>query len=226
MNIMNLLNVVLYVEDGMFSERNKWVNLHLLISKFFCYALIGSISVEMNVKLVEFLNGDSTIMKISSVIGLVCSLLVNGFFTKREWIVRARRYYCSLSLVATVGLVATNMMVIYEDNVVIRFIISIIITNSVVTVLSNSISDTMNNLFQGSDRTVYKSKEKVISISASLAGVVMAFFIHLDLNGLIVFESVIYAVLCLDDLFIMKKLQKQVFGDAEESPKTTEEKAA
>ena len=226
MTIKNLLGVILYTEDGMFSGTNKWINLHLLVSKFFCYALIGSISVEMNVKLVEFLNGDSTIMKISSIIGLFCSLIVNGFFTSKEWIIRARRFYCVLSLVATVSLVATNMIVVYNDNVVIRFIITTIITSSIVTVLSNSCSDTINNLFKGSDRTVYKSKEKVITISASLAGVVMAFFIHLDLNGLIVFESVIYAVLCLDDLFIMKKLQKQVFGDAEESPKTTEEKAA
>lgn len=220
-----LFGIVFYLEDG-FMGSNKWVNLHLLISKFFCYALIGSISVEMNVKLVEFLNGDSTIMKISSVIGLICSLLVNGFFTSKEWIIRARRFYCALSLVATFSLVATNMVVVYEDNVIIRFIITTIITSSIVTVLSNSCSDTINNLFSGTDRTIYKSKEKMISILASLAGVVMAFFIHLDLNGLIVFESVIYAVLCLDDLFIMKKLQKQVFGDAEESPKTTEEKAA
>ena len=219
-----LFGIIFYVNDGFFGSY-KWVNLHLLISKFFCYALIGSISVEMNVKLVEFLNGDSTIMKISSVIGLVCSLIVNGFFTSKEWIIRARRFYCALSLVATFSLVATNMVVVYEDNVIIRFIITTIITSSIVTVLSNSCSDTINNLFKGSDRTVYKSKEKVISISASLAGVVMAFFIHLDLNGLIVFESVIYAVLCLDDLFIMKKLQKQVFGDAEESPKTEEKEA-
>lgn len=226
MNIMKLLGVVLYVEDGMFSEKNKWINLHLIISKFLCYALIGSISVEMNVQIVEFLNGDSTLLKISSSIGLICSLIVNGFFTKKEWIMRARRFYCALSLVATFSLVATNMIVVYENSLVIRFIITTIITSSIVTVLSNSCSDTINNLFSGTDRTVYKSKEKVISILASLTGVILAFFIHLDLNGLIVFESAIYVVLCLDDLFIMKKLQKQVFGDAEESPKTEEEKAA
>ena len=225
MKIKNLLNVVLYVEDGIFSERNKWINLHLLISKFLCYALIGSIAVETQVQMVEFLNGDSTIMKISALIGLFCSLLVNGFFTNKEWIMRARRFYCALSLVATVGLVATNMIVVYNDNVVIRFIINTIINNSIVTVLSNSISDTMNNLFSGTDRTIYKSKEKVISILASLVGMILAFFIHLNLNGLIVFESVIYVVMMMDDLFIMKKLQKQVFGDSEESLKT-EEKAA
>ena len=173
----------------------------------------------MQVKMVEYLQGDSTIMKVSELIGLSCSLLVNGFFTKKEWITRARRFYCALSLVATIGLVATNMMVIYENNVVIRFIISIIIANSIVTVLSNSISDTMNNLFQGSNRTIYKSKEKIVSIVASLVGMILAFFIHLDLNGLIVFESIIYIFMMLDDLFIMRKLQKQVFGDAEESPK-------
>ena len=225
MKIMNLLGIVLYTEDGMFSEKNKWINLHLLITKFFCYALIGSITVELQVQIIEFLNGDSTIMKISSIIGLICSLLVNGFFTNREWIIRARRFYCVLSLIATFSLVATNMIVVYEDNVIIRFIITTIITNSIVTVLSNSCSDTINNLFQGSDKTIYQSKKQVISISASLVGMILAFFIHLDLNGLIVFESVIYVVMMMDDLFIMKKLQKQVFGDAEESPKT-EEKAA
>lgn len=223
-----LLSVVFYMEDG-FMGSNKWINLHLLISKFLCYALIGSIGVEMHVKMVEYLQGDSTIMKVSELIALFCSLLVNGFFTNKEWIQRARRFYCVLSLVATVSLVATNMIVVYNDSVIIRFIISTILLNSIVTVLSNSCSDTMNNLFQGTDRTIYKSKEKVISILASLVGVVLAFFIHLDLNGLIVFESVIYIVMMLDDLFIMKKLQKQVFGDAEESPKPDpkpEEKAA
>ena len=220
-----MVGIMFYMENGFFGSY-KWINLHLLISKFLCCALIGSISVELNVQMVGFLNGDSTIMKISSVIGLVCSLIMNGFFTKKEWIMRARRFYCVLSLVATFSLLATNMIVVYSDNVVIRFIINIIIVNTVVTVLSNSCSDTMNNLFKGSDRTIYKSKEKMISISASLAGVVLAFFIHLDLNGLIVFESVIYIFMMLDDLFIMKKLQKQVFGDVEESPKTTEEKAA
>lgn len=217
MKIQNLLGVILYTEDGMFSGTNKWINLHLLVSKFFCYALIGSMAVELNVKMVEFLNGDSTIMKVSALIGLFCSLLVNGFFTNKKWIQRARRFYCVLSLVATVSLVATNMIVVYNDNVVIRFIINTIINNSIVTVLSNSISDTMNNLFSGTDRTIYKSKEKVISILASLVGMILAFFIHLNLNGLIVFESVIYVVMMMDDLFIMKKLQKQVFEDAEES---------
>lgn len=224
MNIMKLLGVVFYVEDG-FMGTYKWVNLHLLISKFVCYALIGSIAIETQVQMVEFLNGDSTIMKISALIGLFCSLLVNGFFTNKEWIIRARRFYCALSLVATFGLVATNMVVVYENNVVIRFIISTIINNSIVTVLGNSISDTINNLFQGSDKTIYKSKKQVISILASLIGMILAFFIKLDLNGLIIFESVIYIFMMLDDLFVMKKLQKQVFGGAEESPKT-EEKAA
>lgn len=226
MKIQNLLGVVLYTEDGMFSERNKWINLHLIISKFLCYALIGSIAVELQVQMVEFLNGDSTIMKVSALVGLFCSLLVNGFFTNKKWIQRARRFYCVLSLVATVSLVATNMIVVYEDNVVIRFVINTIINNSIVTVLGNSISDTINNLFQGTDKTIYQSKKQVISISASLVGMVLAFFIHLDLNGLIVFESIIYIFMMLDDLFIMRKLQKQVFGEAEDSPNTELKEAA
>lgn len=225
MKIQNLLGVILYTEDGMFSGTNKWINLHLLVSKFFCYALIGSMAVELNVKMVEFLNGDSTIMKISALIGLFCSLLVNGFFTNKKWIQRARRFYCVLSLLATIGLVVTNMFVVYNDNVVIRFIINTIINNSIVTVLSNSISDTMNNLFQGTDKTIYKSKEKVISILASLVGMVLAFFIHLDLNGLIVFESVIYVAMMLDDLFIMKNLQHIVFTEAEDSVEMKKEAA-
>ena len=226
MKIEKLLSVVMYTEDGIMNEKNKWINLHLLISKFLCCALIGSISVELNVKIVEFLNGDSTIMKISALIGLFCSLLVNGFFTNKEWIIRARKYYCALSLISTIALVATNMVVIADNNIVLRFVINIIIINSIVTVLSNSISDTINNLFQGTDKTIYQSKKQVISISASLVGMILAFFIHLDLNGLIMFESVIYIFMMLDDLFIMKKLQKQVFGDAEESPKTEIKEAA
>lgn len=225
MKIQNLLGVILYTEDGIFSERNKWINLHLLISKFFCYALIGSIGVEMQVKMVEYLQGDSTIMKVSALIGLFCSLLVNGFFTSKEWIIKARKYYCALSLLATFSLVTTNMIVIAEDNIILRFIINTILINSIVTVLGNSSSDTINNLFQGSDKTVYQSKKQVVSIFASLVGMILAFFIHLDLNGLIVFESVIYVFMMLDDLFIMKKLQKQVFTEAEDSVEMKKEAA-
>lgn len=224
MKIQSLLNVVFYVE-GWNIGVSKWINLHLLLSKFLCYALIGSIAVEMNVQMVEFLNGDSTIMKVSSIIGLLCSLLVNGFFTNKEWIVKARRFYCVLSFVATIGLVATNMIVIYEDSVVIRFIINTIINNSIMTVLGNSSSDTINNLFQGSDKTIYQSKKQVMSILASLVGMVLAFFIHLDLNGLIIFESIIYIFMMMDDLFIMKKIQKYVFKDQKESLKTEKEAA-
>lgn len=217
--MFNLVNVILYTEGGFFGNY-KWINLHLLISKFLCYALIGSIAVELQVQMVEFLNGDSTIMKVSALIGLFCSLLVNGFFTNKKWILKARKYYCALSLIATVGLVVTNMIVVYESNIIVRFVINTIINNSIMTVLSGSCSDTMNNMFQGSDKTVYQSKKQVISILASLVGMLLAFFIYLDLNGLIVFESIIYIVMMLDDLFIMKKIQKQVFEEAEDSPNT------
>lgn len=226
MKIRNLLNVVLYVEDGIFSENNRWINLHLLVSKFLCYALIGSIAVEMQVKIVESLNGDSTFLKFSALLGLIVSLFVNGFLTKRENVEKARRWYCVLSLVSALVLIFTNAIVVIDDCILVRFILNTIMQNSTITVLQTSISDTINNLFQGTDKTIYQQKKQVISILASLVGMVLAFFISLDLNGLLIFESLIYGVMCLDDLFIMRRLQKQVFGEAEDSSNTELKEAA
>lgn len=226
MKIQKLLGVVLYVEDGIFSENNRWINLHLLISKFLCYALIGSIAVEMQVKIVESLNGDSTFLKFSALLGLIISLFVNGFLTKRKYVEKARRWYCVLSLVGTLVLILTNAIVVIDDCILVRFILNTIMQNSIITVLNTSISDTINNLFQGTDKTIYQQKKQVISILASLVGMVLAFFISLDLNGLLIFESLIYGVMCLDDLFIMRRLQKQVFGEAEDSPNTELKEAA
>ena len=225
--LFNLVNVVLYVEeDGIFSGKYKWVNLHLLVSKFLCYALIGSIAIEMQVKIVESLNGDSTFLKMSALLGLIISLLVNGFLTKREFLLKARRWYCILSLISTIILILTNAVVVIDDCILVRFILNTIMQNSIITVLQTSISDTINNLFQGTDKTIYKQKKQVISILASLVGMVLAFFISLDLNGLLIFESLIYGVMCLDDLFIIRKLQKQVFGESEDSPNTEIKEAA
>lgn len=226
MKIQNLLSVVLYTENGMFSENNRWINLHLLVSKFLCYALIGSIAVEMQVKIVESLNGDSTFLKFSALLGLIISLFVNGFLTKRKYVEKARRWYCVLSLVCTLVLILTNAIVVIDDCILVRFILNTIMQNSIITVLNTSISDTINNLFQGTDKTIYQQKKQVISILASLVGMVLAFFISLDLNGLLIFESLIYGVMCLDDLFIMRRLQKQVFGEAEDSPNTELKEAA
>ena len=226
MKIQKLLGVVLYVEDGIFSENNRWINLHLLISKFLCYALIGSIAVEMQVKIVESLNGDSTFLKFSALLGLIISLFVNGFLTKRKYVEKARRWYCVLSLVGTLVLILTNAIVVIDDCILVRFILNTIMQNSIITVLQTSISDTINNLFQGTDKTIYQQKKQVISILASLVGMVLAFFISLDLNGLLIFESLIYGVMCLDNLFIMRRLQKQVFGEAEDSPNTELKEAA
>ena len=226
MKIQNLLGIVLYTEDGIFSESNRWINLHLLISKFFCYALIGSIAVEMQVKIVESLNGDSTFLKFSALLGTIVSLFVNGFLTKRKYVEKARRWYCVLSLVGTLVLILTNAIVVIDDCILVRFILNTIMQNSIITVLQTSISDTINNLFQGTDKTIYQQKKQVISILASLVGMVLAFFISLDLNGLLIFESLIYGVMCLDDLFIMRRLQKQVFGEAEDSPNTKLKEAA
>lgn len=224
--LFGLISVVLYVEGGIMSEKNKWINLHLLVSRFLCYALIGSIAIEMQVKIVESLNGDSTFLKMSALLGLIISLLVNGFLTKREILLKARRWYCVLSLISTIILIFTNAVVVIDDCILVRFILNTIMQNSVITVLQTSISDTINNLFQGTDKTIYKQKKQVISILASLIGMVLAFFISLDLNGLLIFESLIYGVMCLDDLFIMRKLQKQVFGEAEDSPNTEIKEAA
>ena len=209
-----VFSTVLYFENGgFFAKRNLLVNLHLIVDSFICYALMGSIAVEVNVQIVEVLQGDSTLLKVSSVIGLAFSLIANAILTKKELIIKVRRYFCILSLLATLVVLASNAFMILENSIVIRFLLNTAINNSIFTLLSICVSDTMNNLFEGSDRTVFQNKDKVMSRLAALIGVVLAFFIKLDINGLYVFESIIYSIMLLDDLLIMRKLQEYVFEE-------------
>lgn len=222
----SLLNSVIYVEGGIFSKKNIWINLHLIVSQFLVYAAIAAIVTETQVQLVVALNGDPTLMKVSSLIGLIFSFLANGLTTKERNIKRFRKYYVYLSLVSTILLVVINMIVAIDDFLVLRFVASTIINNSLVTILANVITDTFNNCFKNSERTVFSSKKKCINILGSMIGMVGAFFITADLSSLLIIESVIYIIMLADDVFIFNKLKNQVFTEAEDSVKTTEEKAA
>lgn len=221
----SLLNSLIYVEGGVFCKKNLYINLHLVVSQFLVYAAIAAIVTETQVQLVVALNGDATLMKMSSLIGMVFSLLVNGLTTKESNIKKFRKYYVALSLVSTVLLVIINMIVAIDDFLVLRFVASTIINNSLVTILANVITDTFNNCFKNSERTVFSSKKKCINILGSMIGMVGAFFITADLSNLLIVESVIYIIMLADDVFIFNKLKNQVFEDAEESP-NNKEKAA
>lgn len=223
--LKKLLDSLIYVEGGILSKKNLYINLHLVVSQFFVYAAIAAILTETQVKLVMALNGDATLMKASTLIGLVFSLLVNGLTTKETNIKRFRKYYVALSLISTILLVVINMIVAIDDFLILRFVVSIIINNSLVTILANIITDTFNNCFKNSERTVFSSKKKCINTLGSIIGMVGAFFINANLSTLLIVESMIYIIRLADDVFIFNKLKNQVFEDAEESSKT-EEKAA
>ena len=226
MKIRNILNMVIYVEDGIWSPKNRWINLHLIVAKFLAVILCGSIAAEMQVQLITALNGDSMIIKFSNLLSLLLGLVSTAYLTKAKNIERVRRMYLTLSVIATTGIVLTNLFVVVEDSVVLRFIINTIIESSLMNLLSNSISDTINHKFGGTERTIYGSKSQVISMLAGFLGVCLAFFIHLDLNSLLIMEAIIYVVLLLEDMFVFKKLQQEVFGESEDSSNTQLKEAA
>lgn len=224
--LKKLLDSLIYVEGGIFSKKNLYINLHLVVSQFIVYSAIAAIVTETQVQLVLSLNGDATLMKASSLIGLVFSLLVNGLTTKETNIKRFRKYYVALSLVSTILLVIINMIVAIDDFLVLRFIASTIINNSIVTILANVITDTFNNCFKNSERTIFSSKKKCINILGSIIGMIGAFFISTDLSTLLIVESVIYIIMLADDVFIFNKLKNQVFEEEQKEEENAEKAVA
>lgn len=213
--IKKLLNMVIYTDGGIFSKENKYINLHLIISEFIVYAVIASIFTETQVQVVLYLDGDSTLLKLSNMIGLGFSLIANAIMTKNKTIVIFRKYYVLLSALSTFLLVLINAIIVIDDYLILRFIGTTVVNNSIVTILGNTISDTINNKFTGTERTIYSSKKNCMSILASFIGVIGAFFIKADLNILLIIEAIIYIIMMLDDLFIFQKFKEQVFLNKE-----------
>lgn len=209
--ILKLLDTIIYTKGGIFSKENKYINLHLIISEFIVYAVIASIFTETQVQVVLYLDGDSTLLKLSNMIGLGFSLIANAIMTKNKTILLFRKYYVLLSAFSTFLLVLINAIIVIDDYLILRFIGTTIVNNSIVTILGNTVSDTINNKFTGSERTIYSSKKNCISILASFIGVIGAFFIKTDLNTLLIIESIIYIIMMIDDLFIFQKFKEQVF---------------
>lgn len=209
--ILKLLDTILYTKGGIFSKENKYINLHLIISEFIVYAVIASIFTETQVQVVLYLDGDSTLLKLSNMIGLGFSLIANAIMTKNKTILLFRKYYVLLSAFSTFLLVLINAIIVIDDYLILRFIGTTIVNNSIVTILGNTVSDTINNKFTGSERTIYSSKKNCMSILASFIGVIGAFFIKTDLNTLLIIESIIYIIMMIDDLFIFQKFKEQVF---------------
>nr|DAY65811.1 MAG TPA: hypothetical protein [Caudoviricetes sp.] len=213
--IKKLLNMVIYTDGGIFSKENKYINLHLIISEFIVYAVIASIFTETQVQVVLYLDGDSTLLKLSNMIGLGFSLIANAIMTKNKTIVIFRKYYVLLSALSTFLLVLINAIIVIDDYLILRFIGTTVVNNSIVTILGNTVSDTINNKFTGTERTIYSSKKNCMSILASFIGVIGAFFIKADLNILLIIEAIIYIIMMLDDLFIFQKFKEQVFLNKE-----------
>lgn len=209
--LLKLLDTIIYTKGGIFSKENKYINLHLIISEFIVYAVIASIFTETQVQVVLYLDGDSTLLKLSNMIGLGFSLIANAIMTKNKTILLFRKYYVLLSAFSTFLLVLINAIIVIDDYLILRFIGTTIVNNSIVTILGNTVSDTINNKFTGSERTIYSSKKNCMSILASFIGVIGAFFIKTDLNTLLIIESIIYIIMMIDDLFIFQKFKEQVF---------------
>ena len=191
--------------------KNKYINLHLIISQFLVCASMGTILTETQVQIVMVLNGNSELLKLSSMIGLGLSLLVNAMMTKERIILVFRKYYLLISAISTCLLILINLIIVIDNFIIIRFIGTTIIQNGLVSILGNTINDTINNKFSGTERTIYSSKKNCISILASFLGVIGAFFIKTDLNSLLIIEAFIYIIMLLDDLFVFRKLRDQVF---------------
>lgn len=209
--IMKILDMFIYTNGGIFSLNNRYINLHLIISQFIVYAAIATIVTETQVQIVMVLNGNSDLLKLSSLLGLGFSLIVNGIMTKECTIIIFRKYYLYISALSTFLLVLINLIIVIDNFIIIRFICSTIINNSLVTILSNTINDTINNKFSGTERTIYSSKKNCISILASFIGMIGAFFVKTDLNTLLIVEAFIYILMLLDDVFVFRKLRDQVF---------------
>lgn len=209
--ILKFLNMFIYTDGGILSMNNRYINLHLIVSQFIVCASMGTIITETQVQIVVILNGNSDLLKLSSMIGLGFSLLVNAMMTKERIILVFRKYYLYISALSTCLLILINLIIVIDNFIIMRFICTSIINNSLVLILGNVINDTINNKFSGTERTIYSSKKNCISILASFIGVIGAFFIKTDLNSLLIIEAFIYIILLLDDLLVFRKLREQVF---------------
>ena len=206
----NIYSRFLYKWEGAY----VYVNLHLLISRFIILCILGAIGPDIQVGIVTALNGDSFVFKLASAISLFLGFGVNLILTKVETLRTIRRYYRILSVVACVLFVIINLAGIYDISA--RFI-GLAVSEAIFSnMLGCCISDTMNNMFSGSERTVYSMKKDNLRYVGAFLGMVLSFFIHLDLSTLLYIQCVTYIIMTLEDLFVFSKLKDYVFSEEED----------
>lgn len=191
-----------------------YVNLHLLISRFITLCILGAIAPDIQIKIVEALNGDSFVFKLASTISLVLGFGINLIFTKVDSLTKIRRYYNMVSVVSMILLVTVNLIGIYDISV--RFIGLAIIEATFTNMLAICISDTMNNMFSGTERSIYSMKKDNLRYLGGALGMGLSFFVSFNLSTLLYIQCAMYVLMTLEDLFVFSKLKNYVFGEEED----------
>lgn len=208
------------MKDILYKFMYKWegvyvyVNLHLLISRFITLCILGAIAPDIQIKIVEALNGDSFVFKLASTISLVLGFGINLVFTKVDSLTKIRRYYNMVSVVSMILLVTVNLIGIYDISV--RFIGLAIIEAAFTNMLAICISDTMNNMFSGTERSIYSMKKDNLRYLGGALGMGLSFFISFNLSTLLYIQCVMYVLMTLEDLFVFSKLKNYIFGEEED----------
>lgn len=208
------------MKDILYKFMYKWegayvyVNLHLLISRFITLCILGAIAPDIQIKIVEALNGDSFVFKLASTISLVLGFGINLVFTKVDSLTKIRRYYNMVSVVSMILLVTVNLIGIYDISV--RFIGLAIIEATFTNMLAICISDTMNNMFSGTERSIYSMKKDNLRYLGGALGMGLSFFISFNLSTLLYIQCVMYVLMTLEDLFVFSKLKNYVFSEEED----------
>ena len=208
------------MKDILYKFMYKWegvyvyVNLHLLISRFITLCILGAIAPDIQIKIVEALNGDSFVFKLASTISLVLGFGINLVFTKVDSLTKIRRYYNMVSVVSMILLVTVNLIGIYDISV--RFIGLAIIEATFTNMLAICISDTMNNMFSGTERSIYSMKKDNLRYLGGALGMGLSLFISFNLSTLLYIQCVMYVLMTLEDLFVFSKLKNYIFGEEED----------
>ena len=206
----NIYSRFLYKWEGAY----VYVNLHLLISRFIVICILGAIAPDIQVKIVEALNGDSFVFKLASTISLVLGFGINLIFTKVDSLTKIRRYYNMVSVVSMILLITVNLIGIYDISV--RFIGLAIIESTFTNMLAICISDTMNNMFSGTERSIYSMKKDNLRYIGGALGLGLSFFISFDLSTLLYIQCAMYVIMTLEDLFVFSRLKNYIFSEEED----------
>ena len=206
----NIVYKFIYKWEGAY----VYVNLHLLISRFIVICILGAIAPDIQVKIIEALNGDSFVFKLASTISLVLGFGINLLFTKVDSLQKIRRYYNMVSVISMILLITVNLIGIYDISV--RFIGLAIIESTFTNMLAICISDTMNNMFSGTERSIYSMKKDNLRYIGGAIGLGLSFFISFDLSTLLYIQCAMYVIMTLEDLFVFSRLKNYIFSEEED----------